>query len=674
MYTPTQAIAETPYAKTAGEEPLPGYRLLEPLGRGGFGEVWKCEAPGGLHKAVKFVSQDPDMTNSSGNFALVQEFEAFQQIKLIRHPFLLMLERVELVGNELVMVMELADNQLQDRFAECRARGLPGIPRRELLGYYVDAAEALDLIGRKHGLQHLDIKPANLFIVGGHVKVGDYGLLVRMETNPGVANPAHSNRGLTPRYVAPEVLRGSVHPQSDQYSLALVYQELLTGTFPYSGKTPQQMMLQHVQAIPDLSGLPETDRPTIGRALAKNPADRYPSCLAFVQALIVGPDQPPPAPAGYTSSAATSSHSAMHDSTVSSSQYTGRHPAPPSPVVGLPALTTVGVPRAIPHSAPIAPRPRAASDEPDEVALMVAAADSGEIKLKPIESVVGTPRLLGEDGPPALLMADQFIEAMLSACAAAASGYVATMPGEISVLPDGSWGTRFPTTLLPSVVPLKLGTLVDDGWCDEVTHMDKTKFVLRVKAPGGGLFGRKKNGAEVTVTMPQTRAGASSMARMSTGSNNGRQSTLGLNASAQAARDAAGVCEVDVHGTIFGSPDASFQRIAMEALPNLIGEVRRLLMNADDRRKAQRIPVSTSVVLYPIHENGVVLPPVAAQVKDVSAGGLCVAAKAAIPTRYMYVEFDQIGLIAGCAILVRLTRSHFTGFEQVLAGRFRTDI
>src|SRR5688572_2484922 len=224
-----------PFTKVAGSEPLPGYTLMEPLGRGGFGEVWKCEAPGGLMKAIKFVP-GAKAEDGQGERRLNQELDAFQQIKAIRHPFLLTLERVELIDGELVMVMELADRQLQDRFRECRACGLPGIPRDELMAYFADAAEALDMISARYGLQHLDVKPANLFLVSGHVKVGDYGLVASLEPD----GPGRGNRGLTPKYVAPEALRGTPSHRSDQYSLALVYQELLTGTFPYAGKSAQQ--------------------------------------------------------------------------------------------------------------------------------------------------------------------------------------------------------------------------------------------------------------------------------------------------------------------------------------------------------------------------------------------------------------------------------------------------
>src|SRR5262249_53198990 len=108
-------VAPSPFTKAPGSQPLPGYVLTEPLGRGGLGEVWKCEAPGGLHKAIKFVLP------TAGGHQLQQELAAFEQIKAVRHPFLLTLERVELVGGELVMVMELADRHLGERFQECRA-------------------------------------------------------------------------------------------------------------------------------------------------------------------------------------------------------------------------------------------------------------------------------------------------------------------------------------------------------------------------------------------------------------------------------------------------------------------------------------------------------------------------------------------------------------------------
>src|SRR5438552_809914 len=159
-------------------EPIPGYRLIEPLGSGGFGEVWKCEAPGGLFKAVKFVrGADDEQLHREANSSSEQELRSFNLIKTVRHPFIVSIDRVELVRGELVIVMELADRSLHDLLKEWRQAGHPGVPRGELLNYLREAAEALDVIAVEYGLQHLDVKPRNLFLLHGHAKVGDFGLV-----------------------------------------------------------------------------------------------------------------------------------------------------------------------------------------------------------------------------------------------------------------------------------------------------------------------------------------------------------------------------------------------------------------------------------------------------------------------------------------------------------------
>src|SRR5215471_21433877 len=124
-------------------EPIPGYRLIEPLGCGGFGEVWKCEAPGGLFKAIKFVYGNLNSLDVDGARA-EQELQALNRVKEVRHPFVLGMDRIEVIEGELVIVMELADKNLHDAFVEAQAAGLIGVPRDDLLRYLRDAAEALD--------------------------------------------------------------------------------------------------------------------------------------------------------------------------------------------------------------------------------------------------------------------------------------------------------------------------------------------------------------------------------------------------------------------------------------------------------------------------------------------------------------------------------------------------
>jgi serine/threonine protein kinase len=260
-------------------EPIPGYKLLERIGGGGFGDVWKVEAPGGLLKAIKFVFGDLADAGEDAQRA-EQELKALKRVQTVRHPYILSLERYDIIDGQLLIVMELADRNLWDRFKECRSEGLPGIPREELLRYMEETAEALDLMNLQYGLQHLDIKPQNVFLVHNHVKVADFGLVKDLE---GMA--ASVTGGVTPVYAAPETFDGWVSRYSDQYSFAIVYQELLTGQRPFSGSNVRQLILQHLQATPNVAMLPASDQPTILRALSKNPDERFPSCTDLVRAL-----------------------------------------------------------------------------------------------------------------------------------------------------------------------------------------------------------------------------------------------------------------------------------------------------------------------------------------------------------------------------------------------------
>lgn len=262
---------------------IPGYRCINRLGAGGFGEVWRVAAPGGLEKAIKVVYGLVDEDRAT------RELKSLDRIKRVRHPFLLSLERIEIIDGRLMIVTELAEGCLADRFKECKAKGLRGIPRSELVGYLRDAADALDFMLQQHSLQHLDVKPENLLLVGGHTKIADFGLVKELADIK-----VSMVGGLTPVYASPETFSDAPSRQSDQYSLAVVYQELLTGKLPFVGTTLTQLAMQHAQGCPHLLPLPPLDRPIVGRALSKDPQARFSSSSEFVRALFDASEGPSP--------------------------------------------------------------------------------------------------------------------------------------------------------------------------------------------------------------------------------------------------------------------------------------------------------------------------------------------------------------------------------------------
>ena len=264
----------------AGAEPLPGYRLLNRLGKGGFGEVWKVQAPGGFEVALKFVQ----LLDDAGNF----EVKSLDVIKRVRHPHLLTPFGAWRLGNWLVIGMELAECSLWDKLSTAHAQGLLGILWPELAEYMMDAAKGVDHLNASHGsqdntealsIQHRDIKPQNLLLIGGGVKVADFGLARLLE---------HSFTGhtgaMTPAYAAPEFFDRHTANQSDQYSLAVTYCQLRGGRLPFVGSFAE-IMAGHLTREPDLSMLPETERSVVSRSLAKTPKARWPNCRTFIEEL-----------------------------------------------------------------------------------------------------------------------------------------------------------------------------------------------------------------------------------------------------------------------------------------------------------------------------------------------------------------------------------------------------
>lgn len=274
-----------------GYEPLEGYKLVERLGRGGFGEVWKATDTQGFSVAIKFVPL-------SGKYGET-ELRSLEVMKDVRHPHLLSIVRVAPRDDVLVIAMKLADRSLADRLEEAKKEGYNGIPHDELLEYMTEAAKGIDYLndpgtsGRPR-IQHRDIKPANLLLSGNSVKIADYSLAQALTFN------VAESIGSTPAYAAPEFFDGSTTSRSDQYSLAITYCHLRGGRVPFEGSIVE-LMEAHRNREPDPDMLPPEERPVVARALSKKSKDRWPTCAAFVEALKKAVAPPPvESSAGFT--------------------------------------------------------------------------------------------------------------------------------------------------------------------------------------------------------------------------------------------------------------------------------------------------------------------------------------------------------------------------------------
>ncbi|HHI79842.1 MAG TPA: serine/threonine protein kinase [Planctomycetes bacterium] len=241
---------------------IPGYEIQQKLGGGVFGVVFKAKKESiGKAYAIKFLRvEDPSVRKQ-----VLNELETVSLFAQVDHPNLVTIEDKGMVDGIPYIIMGFAgDETLKSRLEEGR---LSQVQAQRFMKQVFHGVKAL----HDHGLAHFDLKPANLFVHGDIVRVGDYGLskLIR-ESCSGLS----FGRG-TPYYMAPEMLRRKGDQRSDIYSLGVIFYECLTGTVPFEGENEWEVLKAHEErSVVFPSEVPEGLKPILRRMLAKDPQAR----------------------------------------------------------------------------------------------------------------------------------------------------------------------------------------------------------------------------------------------------------------------------------------------------------------------------------------------------------------------------------------------------------------
>jgi serine/threonine-protein kinase len=203
----------------------------------------------------------------------------------LSHPNVVaVIDRGQEDGHQFIVFEYVAGATLKDHLAQ---RG--PLPPEEALAIAIDVGEAL-AYAHGHGIVHRDVKPQNVILDGGGAaKVSDFGIARSVDVEKEVTQTGTVIG--TGDYIAPEQASGGpVVPASDVYGLGCVLFEVLTGSPPFSGEGFVDVAMQHIHAPPPsvLESRPEISpriAAAVDRALAKDPADRFPSMDAFVAEL-----------------------------------------------------------------------------------------------------------------------------------------------------------------------------------------------------------------------------------------------------------------------------------------------------------------------------------------------------------------------------------------------------
>jgi len=286
------------------------YQFVSLIGRGGMGEVYQAQDTR-LRRtvAIKIISRETPLGADQDKIAeasrlFLREARAIAQLN---HPLIVPVYdfgEAPVDGQDLsYMVMPFYPDGPFTQWLRLRLND--GALHWDEVNHFIgQAADALQY-AHQHDITHRDIKPANFLIRPASspqhlpdLLLSDFGI-ARFLTE--TIHESHNSRGTT-AYMAPEQWRGEAVPASDQYALAVLAYEILTGQLPFRGH-PEQLLYQHIYTVPQLPTqlnprLPAAVDEVLLHALAKKPEERFVSMKAFAheltRALHSPPDQPAP--------------------------------------------------------------------------------------------------------------------------------------------------------------------------------------------------------------------------------------------------------------------------------------------------------------------------------------------------------------------------------------------
>src|SRR5919202_916645 len=260
------------------------YTIERELGRGGMATVYLAtDTKVGRRVAIKVLL--PELAAAVGGERFHREIQIATRLT---HPNILpVYDSGEADGTLYYVIPFVEGESLRERLDRERQLGID-----EAIRITCQVAYALDH-AHSAGIVHRDIKPENILLEAGQAVVADFGIARAVTGAADVEALTRTGMSLgTPAYMSPEQAMGerTLDGRSDQYALACVTYEMLTGQPPFSAPTMQALIARHIaEQVPLITtvrqAVPDAVQDVILQALEKVPADRFPTIGHFAQAL-----------------------------------------------------------------------------------------------------------------------------------------------------------------------------------------------------------------------------------------------------------------------------------------------------------------------------------------------------------------------------------------------------